>query len=304
MTGRLEEGDYPAAVVDAPDQPQTDEPFGPPSVQIPAVIPPVVVVVVAHDPGEWFTDTLASLAGQTYPNTSILVIDTASAQDLAPVIAEAAPGAHLRRLEQNVGFGPAANEVLTAVEGASFYLFCHDDVRLEPDAVQIMVEEAFRSNAGMVGAKVVEWDEPMHILQVGMGADKTGAPAPLVERGELDQEQHDAVRDVFYIPGAATLVRGDLFTALGGYDPGIELLGEDLDLSVARPTCWGLGCWWPPEPASPTSRPWASAVRWTTVAGSRCATGCAPARSATRPGRACGCCPRPPSSPWPSSCSG
>ena len=64
-----------------------------------------------------------------------------------------------------------------------------------------------------------------------MGADKTGAPAPLVERGELDQEQHDAVRDVFYIPGAATLVRGDLFSALAGFDPEIELLGEDLDLS-------------------------------------------------------------------------
>ena len=64
-----------------------------------------------------------------------------------------------------------------------------------------------------------------------MGADKTGAPGPYVERGELDQEQHDAVRDVFYVPGAATLVRADLFDALGGFDPGIELLGEDLDLS-------------------------------------------------------------------------
>jgi GT2 family glycosyltransferase len=198
---------------------------------VPAVIPPVVVVVVAHNPGDWFPETLASLANQTYPNTSVLVIDAGSDVELQPVIAAAAPDAHVRRIEENPGFGPAANQVLTAVEGASFYLFCHDDVRLEPDVVQVMVEEAFRSNAGMVGAKVVEWNDPNRILQVGMGADKTGAPAPLVERGELDQEQHDAVRDVFYIPGAATLVRGDLFTALGGFDPGIELLGEDLDLS-------------------------------------------------------------------------
>ncbi len=245
MTRTAREGDYPAAVVDAPDQPNPDpgpadepaagpapaEPFGPPSVQIPAVIPPVVLVVVAHNPGDWFGEALTSMADQTYPNTSILVIDAASDLDLAPVVAESAPGAHLRRIDQNPGFGPAANEVLTAVEGASFYLFCHDDVRLEPDVVQVMVEEAFRSNAGMVGAKVVDWGDPSRILQVGMGADKTGAPAPLVERGELDQEQHDAVRDVFYIPGAATLVRGDLFSALAGFDPEIELLGEDLDLS-------------------------------------------------------------------------
>ena len=31
-----------------------------------------------------------------------------------------------------------------------------------------------------------------------MGADKTGVFAPYVEVGELDQEQHDAVRDVFF----------------------------------------------------------------------------------------------------------
>src|SRR5262249_34532020 len=57
-----------------------------------------------------------------------------------------------------------------------------------------------------------------------------GAPAPLAERGEFDQEQHDSVRDVFYVPGGAMLVRADLFATLGGFDPDIELLGEDLDL--------------------------------------------------------------------------
>ena len=196
-----------------------------------AVIPAVVVVMVAHNPGDWFEDTLASVAGQHYPNASLLVIDSGSDADLEARIAAAAPAAHLRRLEANVGFGPAANEVLDAVEGAAFYLFCHDDVRLEPDVIQVMVEEAYRSNAGVIGPKLVEWDDPDRILQVGMGADKTGAPSPYVERGELDQEQHDAVRDVFYVPGAVTLVRADLFRALGGFDPGIELLGEDLDLS-------------------------------------------------------------------------
>ena len=202
-----------------------------PSAATEAVIPAVVVVMVAHNPGAWFEETLASVAGQDYLNASLLVIDSGSDTDLEARIAAAAPAAHLRRIETNAGFGPAANEVLEAVEGAAFYLFCHDDVRLEPDVIQVMVEEAFRSNAGVIGPKLVEWDDPGRILQVGMGADKTGAPSPYVERGELDQEQHDAVRDVFYVPGAVTLVRADLFRALGGFDPGIELLGEDLDLS-------------------------------------------------------------------------
>lgn len=195
-------------------------------------IPPVVAVVVAHEPGAWFDETLASLAAQSYRNLAVLVVDTGQDGHTRSRIAEHLPDAHYRKVPEGTGFGQACNEVLTAVEGAAFYLLCHDDVRLDPDVVQIMVEEAFRSNAGIVGPKLVEWSEPSHLLSVGMGADKTGYPAPYVERGELDQEQHDAVRDVFSIPGAVTLVRADLFRTLGGFDPGIDFHADDLDL------CW------------------------------------------------------------------
>ncbi len=196
------------------------------------VAPPVVVVMVAHDPGAWWTDVLASLAMQTYANLSLLVIDTASARDLGAELARVMPAAHLRRLDHDPGYATAANEALGSVEGASFLLLCHDDVVFDPTAVQTMVTEAFRSNAGVVGPKVVEWDDPRRLVSVGLGADKFGAPSPLVERGELDQEQHDSVRDVFTVPGGAMLVRSDLFTTLGGFDPGIDFLGEDLDF------CW------------------------------------------------------------------
>jgi GT2 family glycosyltransferase len=196
------------------------------------VLPPVVAVVVAHDPGPWFETTLASLRDQTYANVSVLVVDTASQVPVAERVAAVLPDAPVRRLGADPGFGAACNEVMRAVEGAAFYLFCHDDVRLAPDVVQILVEEAFRSNAGVVGPKLVDWHAPDRLLAVGMGADKTGYPVAHVDRGELDQSQHDTVRDVFYIPGAATLVRADLFATLGGFDPGIDFHGEDLDL------CW------------------------------------------------------------------
>ncbi|HUF32063.1 MAG TPA: glycosyltransferase family 2 protein [Acidimicrobiales bacterium] len=194
--------------------------------------PPVVAVVVTHDAGPWFRDALGSLRAQDYPNLSVLVIDADSATDPMPLVAEVLPDAYVRHLDANPGFGPAANEVIEVVEGAAFYAFCHDDVVLDPTAIRFLVEEAYRSNAGVVGPKVVAFGAPQHLLQVGMSSDKTGVLSPLVERGELDQEQHDRVRDVFTIPGACTLVRTDLFEALGGFDPAITFLGEDLDL------CW------------------------------------------------------------------
>jgi GT2 family glycosyltransferase len=193
--------------------------------------PAVVAVVVTCDPGPWFEQALASLAEQDYPNLSILVIDAGSTEDPTPQVAAVLPGAFVRRLGVRTGFATAANEVLTMVEGASHLLLCHDDVALAPDALRLLVEEAFRSNAGITTPKYVEWEAPDRLLAVGATTDKVGVTRDLVEPGELDQEQHDAVRDVLVAPGGATLIRADLFEALGGFDRAVEQFGEDRDLS-------------------------------------------------------------------------
>ncbi|MEZ5236802.1 MAG: glycosyltransferase family 2 protein [Acidimicrobiales bacterium] len=195
-------------------------------------LPTVVAVVVTHNPGPWFEEALGSLVNQDYPNLSILVFDTDSDRDPTHRIAEVAPKAYVRRLERNTGPGAAVNNALSMVEGAPFFLLCHDDVALAPNAVRLLVEEAYRSNAGIVGPKLVRWDQPEALLAVGMGADRFGAPFPLCERNELDQEQHDGVRDVFYVPSACFLIRADLLRALGGFDEAITYHGEDTDL------CW------------------------------------------------------------------
>ncbi|HEX9993686.1 MAG TPA: glycosyltransferase, partial [Acidimicrobiales bacterium] len=197
--------------------------------------PAVVAVLVARNPGAWFDDVLDGLAAQDYPNLSVLVVDAASADGLAARIAPRLPGAYIRRLNANPGYAAAADEALRTVEGADFLLFLHDDVALDRHAVRHLVEEAFRSNAGIVGPKLVSWHDRHRLLGVGLSADRLGVPAPLVDRGELDQAQHDAVREVLAVSGACLLVRADLFHALGGFDPGMGLHGEDLDL------CWRAG---------------------------------------------------------------
>jgi GT2 family glycosyltransferase len=194
--------------------------------------PPVVAVVVAHDPGPWFEETLASLAAQDYAELSVLILDADSRDDLAARVAAVLPTAFVRRLDENRGFGATVNEVRTMVEGADYFLVCHDDVALFPDAVHLMVEEAFRSNAGIVTPKVVSWDDPERLVHVGMTADKGGSVVDRVQPHEIDHGQHDAVRDVFVAPGGSSLIRADLFEEIGGFDPAIVAMGEDLDL------CW------------------------------------------------------------------
>ena len=197
--------------------------------------PPLVAVVVADQPGEWFEEALQAVGSQDYPNQSVLVIDAATREDLGPRVAGVLPDAFLRRPDRRgrpPGFAAAANDVLDTVQGAAFLVFCHDDVAPEPEALRLMVEESLRSNAGIVAPKLVDWDSADRLLGVGLSVDKTGACAPLVDRGELDQEQHDSVRDVFAVTSACMLVRADLFAELGGFDPTMADYGADVDL------CW------------------------------------------------------------------
>ena len=204
--------------------------------------PPVVAVMVVHEPddlavggepGAWFDEVLAGLARQDYANLKTLVLIAGATDDLATQIGAAVPRAFVRAVDTADGFGRAANEVLRLVEGDNgFFCFLHDDVALEPDAIRLLVEEMYRSNAGIVGPKLVEWGDPTVLQHVGYAVDRFGEIDPLVEPGETDQEQHDAVRDVFAVPSACLMVRADLFRSLGGFDPDISYHGEDVDL------CW------------------------------------------------------------------
>lgn len=192
--------------------------------------PAVVAVVATSDPGPWFDETLAALAAQDYQELSVLVLSSGT-DDPTARIARVLPDAYVRHAEGRRSFGETVNQVLGMVEGAAFFLLCHDDCAPAPDAVHVLVEESYRSNAGVVCPKMVRWDDPSVLLHVGMNADKTGAVVERVQAGEVDHGQHDAVRDVFVAPGGFTLVRADLFAELGGYDAGIPAMGEDLDLS-------------------------------------------------------------------------
>jgi GT2 family glycosyltransferase len=119
--------------------------------------PAVVAVIVTTGSGPGLEAAAASLAGQNYEELSLLVVANGDAAHVAERVASVAPHAFVRVLEENRGFGPACNEAALMVEGSAFFLFCHDDVRLEPDAVQLMVEAAFRANAGIVTPKFVAY---------------------------------------------------------------------------------------------------------------------------------------------------
>ncbi|HZY07294.1 MAG TPA: glycosyltransferase, partial [Ilumatobacteraceae bacterium] len=174
--------------------------------------PPVVAVMVVFDPGSWFDEVLEGLADQDYANLKCLFLIVGDPGDVPDRVRDRVPNAFVRAVGNVAGYGAVANEVLRLVEGDNgFFCFLHDDVALDPGAIRLLVEEMYRSNAGIVGPKLVSWEDPGVLQHVGMGVDRFGEIDSFVEEGEVDQEQHDAVRDVFALPSACMLIRADLF---------------------------------------------------------------------------------------------
>lgn len=199
------------------------------------LIPPVVGVVVVHDAGDWFDETLNALASQDYPNLRWLWVINGSDDltEMSERIQAKIPGAFVRYSVAGEGFGAAANEVLDLVEGSNGYFWiCHDDVAPAPEVLRLLVTETVLSNAGVAGPKLLDWDDSRRLQSVGFGMDRCGELVSVLEAAEMDQQQHDARSDVFIVPSACMLVRADLFRTLEGFDHHLRLHGEDVDL------CW------------------------------------------------------------------
>ena len=124
-----------------------------------AQAPAVVAVVVTTDPGPWFEEALSSLAAQDCTSSEASPRWSwsrgRSRESRNGWVASPAPDAFVRHLPEHPGYSAAANEALGMVEGAAFFLLLHDDCALDPDAVHKLVEESFRSNAGVVSPKFV-----------------------------------------------------------------------------------------------------------------------------------------------------
>ncbi|MDH5373669.1 MAG: glycosyltransferase, partial [Acidimicrobiia bacterium] len=107
----------------------------------------------------------------------------------------------------------------------------HDDTAPRPDAFKALVDEAMRVDASVAGSKLLDAEHPEFLESVGGATDVFGMPHTGLEKGEVDQEQYDVVRDVAFAPGASVLVRRDLLRGLGGSDATLPPLEAGIDFS-------------------------------------------------------------------------
>lgn len=203
--------------------------------------PRVLAIVVTHGGRQWIRDCLVGLSSQTYTDLDVLVVDDGSPDiKVKPTLRRIAKR-HLRtvrwgyvRTPRPLGYGGAINWALSRVKtDAELLLFIHDDAAMDPDALEKLVERITADElSAIVGPKVVDWDNPRLLEEVGMAVDRLGYPYKGLEPNEIDLGQHDQSHEVFYVTSTCMLVKHQVFRDLRGWDARMRAFSEDLDL------CW------------------------------------------------------------------
>jgi GT2 family glycosyltransferase len=178
------------------------------------------VVIPTFNGRDMLARCLRALAGES---ATVIVVDNASTDGTAELVAREFPGVMLLRLEENAGFGRAVNAGAAAGDGEAIVLVNND----------VVVEEGF------VSAIVAPLAEP----RVGMVAGLTTIPGSGETDGfgiELDRALVAYNRGRYGAPlgglampsGGAAAFRRSAFEAVGGFDEALFAYAEDVDLGL------------------------------------------------------------------------
>lgn len=175
------------------------------------------VVVVTWRGAEHIGACLDALAAQTRPHR-VLVVDNASADGTAAVLAAHPCRPAVLRLARNTGYagGLAAARVRTR-----FTAWLNDDAAPEPGWLAAL-EDALEADPAAAAAAAVLLDGAGRLTSAGVRLTRLGYGVD-IEAGEP-----------FAVCGAAALVRTDVLGAVGGVPAGFFCYYEDVD------TCWRL----------------------------------------------------------------
>ena len=204
--------------------------------------PEISVVIPSWNTRELLRTCLATLRAARKPPTEVIVVDNASHDGSAAMVAQSFPEVRLLVNEKNEGFARGCNQGMRVARGR-YVLLLNTDTELAIDALELL--HAFlerHADYGAVAPRLVHADGR---TQRTCNAFPTLATAlffatPLerwcpdsreLRRYFLRDWDHEDERDVEQPPAACLLVRAAVLEEIGLFDERLWLFFNDVDLS-------------------------------------------------------------------------
>lgn len=190
----------------------------------------VSVVIVNWNGRAELAEMLPSLAGQTFRDFEVIVVDNGSTDGSQDLIESSGLGAGLIQLDRNHGFAEPNNLALAKAAG-DFVLTLNNDLVLAPDCVERLHRRLATApdDVYAVGAKLLYYDRPDTIQTLGIAPLPNGNGVN-VAKGE-PSEARTSVEDVFGPCAGAAIYRRRVLDEIGFFDDRYFAYLEDVDLA-------------------------------------------------------------------------
>jgi len=198
----------------------------------------VSVVVVTHQGEAHIRACLSSLLAQTCRELEIIVVDNASRDRTAEIVAREFPGVRLVRVRKNLHYAGGINLGVRGARG-EYYFVLNDDTEVDPACVEILRRRLVADDRAAAAVPVMRFFDLRrfvngvgnHVKGRGWGSDNF--------IGAVDLGGFDAPSEVPSACFGAVLIRRKAFQDAGLVDEGYTAYYEDVDWSFrARLRGW------------------------------------------------------------------
>ena len=193
-----------------------------------AAPPDVTVLVVTYRARDLLAECLVSLAAQTVAHR-VLVVDNASTDGTAALLAERFPQVPVLRLASNTGFAGGLAAGLAEVR-TRWTALLNDDATAAPDWLERLLAAARDEPGAAALTSRMLLADGVHVNNLGVGLTRAGYGFDL-GLGRPADGGFPAVTEVFGFSGGAALLDTAAVRAVGGSPAGFFLYYEDTDLS-------------------------------------------------------------------------
>jgi GT2 family glycosyltransferase len=220
----------------------------------------VSIIIVSWNGKELLRRCLRTLAERTKGvSYEAFVVDNASSDGSAAMVAQEFPGVTLVANSRNTGFAAACNEGIRRASG-EFILLLNPDTELRKDAITTLVAAMrARQEVGIAGPKMLNPDGtlqpsvrrfPTLASQIPILLKAHNVPrlrvAPSLAKYFSDDMDYGTAQRVDQVMGAAFLIRGSVIRDLGMLDERYFIWFEEVDY-CKRAAEKGIQTWYLPE---------------------------------------------------------
>lgn len=199
------------------------------------------IVVVNYNTCHLLDELFTSIAGATQGlSLQLIVVDNASTDKSVEHLERTAYPIELVLNQKNVGFGRANNQALSLVRGRHVLLLNTDAFVLEDTFTKTVAWMDEHPNCGVLGVRLVGRDGALQpscryrptIANIFLHKTGLSRLFPKVRLVDDMAWPHDAVRECDWVPGCYYLIRREVLSNVGLFDPRFFMYYEEVDHCV------------------------------------------------------------------------